>query len=647
MANKIPLSPQIDRFRRQLQKNPNSRVFAPLADAYRKEGMIDEAIKICEEGLKKHPDYSSAHVVLGRCYYDNGNFAKAKNEFEITIKLDSQNQIALEVLAEIYEQEGNIEKAIQNYEQILNLDPFNDEAQDKLNQLQAILSSPSGNSEVEAEGGVGISTDFDISLSNGDTLDEEEEIEEIADLGDFSLNDDLESNSEDFSIDISESNLEIPDSNTDAEEISLDDEFGDLDLSEVDEDLGELILDDEGFTLDKTDTESSLEDFTLSEGLKSAEDFEKNEVINTSVSEEQNMEFDDLSTEAPVVEISLDEELPDDATLGIEETLILDDLTIEPEGDLSLSKEYETNQEINLDEEDNLAEENLGGGLLDLDALAEESVEIEEFTLDDDMEEIEESNEIEKFTLDDDMEKIEESTLPLVNYTIAEQYEAQGYIEQALQVYKQLLNENPNDITIKNKIVQLQTQLISSQPISSPTTAAGISLDNKQLETLLYDIIHKELDEKSKKLHKEIQNLSKEMQNLPTPTVQYQGITLEELRTEVNKLLEEHIENMISKISHKIMQQLQSDIYLERLKSLIDNALTEKLKDIKTLDISNQEDNFAISEAEDTNANIVSSKDLDLDNLLGDLDTTISPQKEETTDDDFQDWLQNISKSDE
>ena len=43
----------IERF----EKAPDSRLFAPLADAYRKTGDVDQAIDICEKGLEKYPDY--------------------------------------------------------------------------------------------------------------------------------------------------------------------------------------------------------------------------------------------------------------------------------------------------------------------------------------------------------------------------------------------------------------------------------------------------------------------------------------------------------------------------------------------------------------------------------------------------------------
>ena len=40
----VTKTPEMIKYEEMLEKNPASRVFAPLADLYRKAGMIDEAI---------------------------------------------------------------------------------------------------------------------------------------------------------------------------------------------------------------------------------------------------------------------------------------------------------------------------------------------------------------------------------------------------------------------------------------------------------------------------------------------------------------------------------------------------------------------------------------------------------------------------
>jgi tetratricopeptide (TPR) repeat protein len=121
----------LDRFNR----SPESRIFAPLADAYRKKGDVEKAIKICEQGLQRFPDYASARVILGKCYYDNGASERSKTEFERVLELDSENMVALKFLGDIFFAEDNKEKAAGYYNELLSIDPKNKEVKKFLDQL--------------------------------------------------------------------------------------------------------------------------------------------------------------------------------------------------------------------------------------------------------------------------------------------------------------------------------------------------------------------------------------------------------------------------------------------------------------------------------------------------------------------------------
>ncbi len=61
---------EIEKLERRYAENPKGRNFAPLADAYRKAGQLDQAIELCKSGIERHPDYVSAHIVFGRCLID-------------------------------------------------------------------------------------------------------------------------------------------------------------------------------------------------------------------------------------------------------------------------------------------------------------------------------------------------------------------------------------------------------------------------------------------------------------------------------------------------------------------------------------------------------------------------------------------------
>ena len=54
----------------RLSQNPQSLVFARVADGFRKNGEIQQAITMCTQGLANHPDYVTGRVILGRCYLE-------------------------------------------------------------------------------------------------------------------------------------------------------------------------------------------------------------------------------------------------------------------------------------------------------------------------------------------------------------------------------------------------------------------------------------------------------------------------------------------------------------------------------------------------------------------------------------------------
>ncbi len=121
----------LDRF----NQSPESRIFAPLADAYRKRGDVEKAIAICEKGLRRFPDYASARVILGKCYYDNGASERSKTEFERVLELDPENMVALKFLGDIFSGENKKEKAAEYYGELLSIDPTNREVKKLLDQL--------------------------------------------------------------------------------------------------------------------------------------------------------------------------------------------------------------------------------------------------------------------------------------------------------------------------------------------------------------------------------------------------------------------------------------------------------------------------------------------------------------------------------
>ncbi|MCX6112586.1 MAG: tetratricopeptide repeat protein [Proteobacteria bacterium] len=120
--------PYLEKYLKEYQENPRSRVFAPLAETYRKSGLVDEAIEICKEGLEYHPNFLSGIVALARCYFDKGLYTAAIKEFEKVISEVPDNYLAQKLLAQSYSLVGDKSNALKTFNMVLYLNPRDKEA---------------------------------------------------------------------------------------------------------------------------------------------------------------------------------------------------------------------------------------------------------------------------------------------------------------------------------------------------------------------------------------------------------------------------------------------------------------------------------------------------------------------------------------
>jgi len=142
------LRAEIEKYERKHEENPEGRNFVPLANAYRKAGELELAEGLLRDGIQRHTDYLSAHIVLGRVLADRGEAAEAAAEFRHVLSVDPQNLIALRTMGELAVGEGRADEAGYWYRELLVVDPMNDEARAALADLE---SEPAGADEFEGD----------------------------------------------------------------------------------------------------------------------------------------------------------------------------------------------------------------------------------------------------------------------------------------------------------------------------------------------------------------------------------------------------------------------------------------------------------------------------------------------------------------
>jgi predicted regulator of Ras-like GTPase activity (Roadblock/LC7/MglB family) len=107
------LSDRIDKCERILKENSNSQIFAALADAYRANGDLDQAFRVCRQGLRLHPEYGAGHLVMARINFERKMYDWAEQELLESIQLDGETRASEQLRVEIMIAKGQLDKAEQ------------------------------------------------------------------------------------------------------------------------------------------------------------------------------------------------------------------------------------------------------------------------------------------------------------------------------------------------------------------------------------------------------------------------------------------------------------------------------------------------------------------------------------------------------
>ncbi len=164
------MSAELERLREKVRKDPNSRLFISLADLYRKEGMLEEAVRVLTEGLERQPDYMSARVALGKIYLEENKLDNALTEFSLVAKAIPDNLFAQRKLAGIYMMMEDAEKARAAFETVVRLNPLDTAAEEALRRLkEGVLPAPDEGAPSGTEVKMNSSEDLSFPVSGGES----------------------------------------------------------------------------------------------------------------------------------------------------------------------------------------------------------------------------------------------------------------------------------------------------------------------------------------------------------------------------------------------------------------------------------------------------------------------------------------------
>jgi tetratricopeptide (TPR) repeat protein len=130
----------IEKYQLILQKDPNSQIFAPLAEAYRELGMLKEAEQIAQLGVKRHPAFASGFVVYARILKDLDRPEESLKLVRKAVELAPDNIMAHHLQAEIYLQSKRPKEALKAFKMVLFLNPQSERARKAVAKLESLTA---------------------------------------------------------------------------------------------------------------------------------------------------------------------------------------------------------------------------------------------------------------------------------------------------------------------------------------------------------------------------------------------------------------------------------------------------------------------------------------------------------------------------
>lgn len=105
------------------ERDPDGRVFAPLADAHRRAGELDRAAELVEDGLSRLPEFAPGHLVSARILRDRGDAEAASAAYRRALELDPENVEALREAAAVAEGADRTARALELWHRLSRLEP--------------------------------------------------------------------------------------------------------------------------------------------------------------------------------------------------------------------------------------------------------------------------------------------------------------------------------------------------------------------------------------------------------------------------------------------------------------------------------------------------------------------------------------------
>ena len=463
-------------------QNPDSIIFAFLAQEYIKKGDYHKAREIAEQGIRKYPSYAFGHYIIGLSHYHLNDVKRAKKHLEVSVSLDEKNPRAWKLIGEINENLEIPVPAVESNLQYFLLDAFNKDAVDKFQKEEMLQFDEFENDQP---------LEFEGEFSGEETFSAREKemslLEDDTDIDDF-----FETDEQPEELNISQKvdevfketlgEMTIEREETPSDEAIFEDAFKEIEFMETVPDEKEeppppekepgMEEIDFGLDLDFDDfySEPGVDETAPDHVLPEAEAAAPRRKGTISFDEEEfdfsSILFDDADAEEPVKPASTIREEPQQETeepdFDVEEdtakTSEEESVAEEDNFDELLNYQSMVDEILSEKEEENAPEKESDAGEGTILKLKEVELPPEEPEMD-----AEPPVEAKPVSPPPTPSRSDGTTRfgkpPILSPTLGEIYISQGRFEEALDVFKQLLDKDPENQRFQKKIKDIQGML--------------------------------------------------------------------------------------------------------------------------------------------------------------------------------------------
>lgn len=134
----MPPPDRLDQLRDRWRAEPSSRGFLQIAEEYRRDGRLADALGLLDEGLRQQPGYLAALVAKGRCHLELGQPAAAREALERVVSQDPTQAVATKLLVRAHLAAGEPRQARERLERYGLLHGGDPEAQELEERIAAL-----------------------------------------------------------------------------------------------------------------------------------------------------------------------------------------------------------------------------------------------------------------------------------------------------------------------------------------------------------------------------------------------------------------------------------------------------------------------------------------------------------------------------